>query len=220
MQSALSKARLYLIMDASPKRGPVEAFIESAISGGVDVIQLREKMLPDRELVALARRCAETCRRLHVPFIVNDRFDVALACGADGVHVGQDDLPAYDVRRAVGDDLIVGLSTHSEIEINLANCSVDNRLAVDYIGVGPVYETPTKQGRPAVGTGLVHYAALHAPVPFFAIGGLEPATIAPVIAAGATRLSVRRWIVQAQDPAAAARSLLEAYDRARAAAAR
>jgi thiamine-phosphate pyrophosphorylase len=133
-------------------------------------------------------------------FVVNDRPDVALLAGADGVHVGQDDLPPRAVRELVGDGLLIGLSTHAPAEIDAAE-------GVDYIGVGPVHATPTKPGRPAVGLDLVRYAAAHARVPWFAIGGLDGATAPAVVEAGATRLAVVRAVCGAADPGAAAGSL-------------
>jgi thiamine-phosphate pyrophosphorylase len=205
-RGAVLAARLYLIIDAFPKVQPIEAFLSAAIAGGVGMVQLREKNLCDLELCQIAQRCATTCQSLNVPFIVNDRVDIALASGADGVHVGQDDLPVSAVRKLVGNGLIVGLSTHSREQIDAANT-----LDVDYIGVGPIYETPTKQGRPAVGVGLIRYAAEHAEMPFFAIGGLDQTKLRAVADAGATRVSVLRWIAQASDPADASRRLIEQF---------
>ncbi len=141
--------------------------------------------------------------------IVNDRPGVAVESGADGVHVGQDDLPVAEVRELVGSDMLVGLSTHTPEQID----AVDPDL-VDYIGVGPVHETPTKPGRPAVGTELVRYAAAHAPVPFFAIGGLDAGNLREVIEAGARRVVVLRAIADAEHPEQAARELHEMLERA------
>ena len=197
-------------MDAAPALMPRESFIKAAVAGGVDIIQLREKSLTDRILFEVARECAATCRALGVPFIINDRLDIALASGADGVHVGQDDFDVRDVRAIAGDKLLVGLSTHSQAQIDDSA-----RLDIDYIGVGPIHETPTKQGRPAVGTAVVSYAAANARVPFFAIGGLDPSNVAEVINAGADRISVRRFILHAADPSIAARQMLDAHQRAR-----
>jgi thiamine-phosphate pyrophosphorylase len=139
---------------------------------------------------------------------VNDRIDIALAIGADGVHVGQDDLPSAAVRKLAGKQFIIGLSTHSPDQIDAAA-----ELDADYIGVGPIYETPTKEGRPAVGTQLVRYAAQHAVQTFFAIGGLNARNVDEVIHAGARGVSVLRWIAQADDPKAAARELLDSMER-------
>jgi thiamine-phosphate pyrophosphorylase len=144
--------------------------------------------------------------------IVNDRPSVASEAGADGVHVGQDDASVAEVRDLVGDELLVGLSTHAEDEIEAADPSL-----VDYIGVGPVHETPTKPGRPAVGTQLVRFAAAHSRVPFFAIGGLDAGNLGEVIAAGASRACVLRAITDAEDPERSARELRGLLDGAAAA---
>lgn len=168
------------------------------------MVQLREKQLNDADLLATARRCAGVSRRLGALFIVNDRVDVALAAQADGVHVGQDDLPIDAIRALTGKEFIVGLSTHSPAQIVQAQSQ-----AADYIGVGPIHETPTKPGRPAVGLDLVRYAAAHANLPFFAIGGLDPGNVAEVIAAGARRVSVLRCVTQAANPGAIVRALID-----------
>jgi thiamine-phosphate pyrophosphorylase len=199
----LAHVRLYLIMDATP-RVPLPRFLDAAIDGGVDMVQLREKRMEDDELLAVAQACAQTCRRRGVPFIVNDRADISLAADADGVHVGHADLPAAVVRSLVGAERIVGVSTHSPSQIDGAPDDAD------YIGVGPIHETPTKPGRPAVGSALVRYAVAHAGRPFFAIGGLDPSNVGDVIAAGGRGVSVYRWIVTSEDPARAAREMLAA----------
>jgi thiamine-phosphate pyrophosphorylase len=204
---AVRGRRLYLITDASPRAGLVR-LIESAVRGGVDLIQLREKSLNDSELFEVAASCARLCRSLEVPFIVNDRADIALAAKADGVHLGQDDLPAGEARELLGDSKIIGLSTHSKEQIDAAGEDVD------YIGVGPIYDTPTKPGWPAVGVELVNYAAAHAAMPFFAIGGLEPRNIGAVVRAGAGAISVFRYVSHSLDPERAARELIAAMDDA------
>ena len=205
-RTALRDRRLYLITDASPRLGLL-ALIESAVQGGVDMVQLREKRLDDGELLAAGREAARLCRRLGVPFIVNDRADIARAAGADGVHLGQDDLPVEEARALIGPDAFIGLSTHSPEQVDAA-------LDVDYIGIGPIHETPTKPGRPAVGTQLVRYAADHAVQPFFAIGGLEPSNVGDVVRAGARNISVLRYVANAGDPRRAAHEMIEAIDRA------
>ena len=201
-RSRLEQVRIYLITDALPRVQPMQAFLRAAIAGGVGMVQLRERAMTDRALLELARECKAVCAQAGVPFIVNDRLDIALSCGADGVHLGQDDLPPGTARRLVGERFIIGLSTHSQAQIDDAASA-----GADYIGVGPVYETPTKQGRPAVGTELVRYAAQHAQQPFFPIGGIDADNLASVIAAGARSVSVLRWIAQAPDPTSAAREL-------------
>ena len=206
----MERVQIYLITDASPRMLPIESFLCEAIAGGVGMVQLRDKRLPDAPLLDVARRCALVCRNQGVPFIVNDRIDIALSCGADGVHLGQDDLPVDAARRLAGEDVIVGLSTHSPEQIDAAAS-----LPVDYIAVGPIHETPTKQGRAAVGTELVRYASQHAVQPFFAIGGLDPGNVADVVDAGARGVSVLRWVSQSHDPAHAARDLIARLDAAR-----
>ncbi|HXN37109.1 MAG TPA: thiamine phosphate synthase [Solirubrobacteraceae bacterium] len=206
-RARLSAARLYLVCAASPDGSQLPDLLRGAIAGGVDMVQLREKHLPDDELTAVANATQALCERLGALLIVNDRPSVALEAGADGIHVGQDDMPVDDVRDLVGPDLLVGLSTHSPREIDAVDSAV-----VDYIGVGPIHETPTKAGRPAVGVELIRYAAAHSPVPFFAIGGIEAGNVDTVIDAGATRVCVLRAIAAADDPEAAARALRERLD--------
>jgi thiamine-phosphate pyrophosphorylase len=198
----LAAAQLYLVCGAEPDGCELPTLLRGAISGGVDIVQLREKHLPDEELASIARAARTLCESLGVLLIVNDRPWVAREAGADGIHVGQDDIPVADVRELVGPDMLIGLSTHSPEQIDAVDVSV-----VDYIGVGPIHETPTKPGRPAVGTELIRYAAAHAPVPFFAIGGLHEGNLADALAAGATRVCVLRAITGAGDPERAARAL-------------
>ena len=187
------EARLYLITGARPG---LESFLEAAVRGGVDLVQLREKTLDDRELLPVLEEARAITRRLGLPLVVNDRPDLAVLVGADYVHVGQDDMPTEAARRF---GIPVGLSTHSRDELDAAEA--------DYVGVGPVYATPTKEGRPAVGLELVRYAAEHARVPWFAIGGIDAGNLADVVAAGATRIAVVRAIGDAEDPERAAREL-------------
>jgi thiamine-phosphate diphosphorylase len=165
----LRTARLYLVCEAMPGGRDPEALLQAALSGGVDIVQLRDKQL-DREEI---ERSAQTFRRLcdthSALFIVNDDPYLARTCDADGVHVGQDDASAGEARELLGPEAIVGLSTHSEEQLE---ASADE--PVDYISVGPIWETPTKEGRPGVGLGLVEHAAANAPHPFFAIGRIRP----------------------------------------------
>ena len=174
--------------------------LEPALRGGVDIFQLRDKHAADDELLRAAARARVLCTRFGALFVVNDRPDLAVASGADGVHLGQDDMAVQTARAIVGPDLLIGRSTHSPQQI-------DGAAGADYIGVGPVHATPTKLGRPAVGLDLVRYAAGHAAVPFFAIGGIGEANIAAAVAAGATRAAVVRAISEAADPEAVARTL-------------
>ena len=194
----LNNSSLYLVCDQRP-----DEFLHGALSGGVDIVQLRIKEpVADEHLVAVARRYARVCAAYTALLILNDRPDLVVAAGADGVHVGQDDVPVAEARAAVGEDRLVGLSTHSPEQVDAAA-----HVGVDYIGVGPVNATPTKPGRPAVGLDLVRYAAEHATVPFFAIGGIDQACVAEVARAGGARVAVVRALTEASDPEGASRRL-------------
>lgn len=197
-RQALDAARLYLVCDA-----PGDEFLNRALRGGVDIVQLRIKDGTDDEIVAAGRRCAAVCAGHGALLIINDRPDLAVAAGAGGVHVGQDDTPIDEARAIVGPDRIVGLSTHSPAQVDAAAQQPE----ADYIGVGPVHVTPTKPGRPAVGLELVRYAAAHAATPFFAIGGIDATNAAAVKAAGARRIAVVRALTEAADPERAAGAL-------------
>jgi len=201
----IAGARLYLVCDARPRE-----FLTAAIRGGVDVIQLRDKALSDDGLVTAAREFRAAADAHGALFVLNDRPDLVAACGADGVHVGQDDGSPAFARATVGPDAIVGRSTHAPEQADAAESDPD----VDYLAVGPVHATPTKPGRPAAGLGYVEYAAAHARKPWFAIGGLHAGNVAEVVARGATRVVVVRAITEASDPEAAARSLRLALEPA------
>ncbi|MEP6954175.1 MAG: thiamine phosphate synthase [Solirubrobacteraceae bacterium] len=200
-RARLREARLYLVAD---RDGLLHA-LDGALAGGTDVVQLRDKTASDDELLAAATSAREHCHAAGALFVLNDRPDLAVACGADGVHVGQDDASVAGARAAVGDDAIVGLSTHSIDQARAGAAS-----GADYIAVGPVHATPTKQGRPAIGLEPVRYAAEHVSLPWFAIGGIDRDTVAEVAAAGAQRVVVVRAIAAADDPEDAARALREA----------
>jgi thiamine-phosphate pyrophosphorylase len=200
-QARLRAAKLYLVCDAA-----FEPRLRAALDGGVDVVQLREKRLDDVQVLEAAASFARACADHGALFLINDRPELAAAAGCDGVHVGQDDARVGSAREIVGDDRIVGLSTHTTAQVDAAS-------GADYIGVGPVYETPTKPGRPAVGLDLVRHAALHADRPFFAIGGLDAENVEEVAAAGARRIAVVRAIVDSPDPETAARVLRDALRR-------
>jgi thiamine-phosphate pyrophosphorylase len=186
-------SRLYLITGARPD---LHELVGAAVGGGVDIVQIREKELPDGELLGVLQEMRALTRRLEVPFVVNDRPDLAVLAEADFVHVGQDDLPVEDARRF---GVPVGQSTHAPAELDATEA--------DYAGVGPVYETPTKFGRRAAGLDYVRYAAGHARVPWFAIGGIDESNIVDVVAAGAERIAVVRAITDAPDPERAAAAL-------------
>jgi thiamine-phosphate pyrophosphorylase len=206
----LRTARLYFVCDARPQGEDPEPLLRAALNGGVDIVQLRERALDRRAIerhAATFRRLADTYSAL---FTVNDDPALASSCGADGVHLGQDDTPIAEARAVLGPDAIIGLSTHSEEEIAEASEAIGaNR--PDYISVGPIWETPTKEGRPAVGLGLIEHAAAHASLPFYAIGGIDPSNAAQVVAAGAERLCVVRAIRDGPDPGAAAAELRRAF---------
>jgi thiamine-phosphate pyrophosphorylase len=202
----LETARLYFVVEADAS----DRLLDSALAGGCDLLQLRDHEASDEELAAAAERFRDACDAHGALFVVNDRPELALQCGADGVHVGQDDLPVGDVRRLVGPDVIIGLSTHSPEQFDAGLES-----AADYLSAGPVWATPTKAGRPATGLELIRHAASVATKPFFAIGGIDESNIGAVVAAGASRAVVVRAIRDADDPratAAALRSALETAD--------
>jgi thiamine-phosphate pyrophosphorylase len=193
----LANARLYLVCPARPR-----AWIEAAVAGGVDILQLRDKTLDDDGLIAAAAAFRDT----GALFILNDRPDLVDACQADGIHVGQDDETPRQARAVVGPDRIVGRSTHAPDQALDADSDPD----VDYFAVGPVHATPTKPGRPAAGLAYVEEAARIATKPWFAIGGLDPDNVQEVTERGATRIVVVRAITEAADPGAAAKALREA----------
>jgi thiamine-phosphate pyrophosphorylase len=193
----LQGAKLYFITDLRPE---TERVVEAVLQNGVDLVQLRDRQTSDTALVAASRRLAGLCRRHGALFVVNDRPDLAVESGADGVHVGQEDMPVDEVRAIVGSQRLIGLSTHSREQIDAAE-------GADYISVGPVWETPTKEGRPAVGLDLVSDAAKRSRTPFFAIGGIDVARVAEVVGAGATRIAVVRVLRDAPDPGETARAL-------------
>ena len=201
----LRAARLYFICDARPGGRALADLLPAVLAAGVDVFQLRDKRLTDDELLEHGMAARRWCDEAGALFILNDRPELAAAVRADGVHVGQGDVAVEAARAIVGSDRLVGLSTHSAEQIAAAR-------GVDYIGVGPVNETPTKPGRPAVGVELVEHAAAHAEVPFFAIGGITAGNVAAVLAAGARRVAVVRAIAEAGNPAAAARELRAAIE--------
>jgi thiamine-phosphate pyrophosphorylase len=201
----LARARLYLVCDASFGAGGLRA----ALAGGADILQLREKDADDGAVLAAAAEFRHAADEHGALFILNDRPDLAAAAGADGVHLGQDDPAPAQARAIVGDDAIVGLSTHSTAQADAAQSS-----GADYFCVGPVHATPTKAGRPAVGLEPVRHAAAAARLPWFAIGGLDAGNVGAVLDAGARRIVVVRAITEAADPEAAARALRAALDAA------
>jgi len=203
VRTRLADARLYLCTDARRARGDLVPFLDAVLGAGVDIVQLREKGLEAREELGLLEVFAEACRRHGRLLAVNDRADVALATGADVLHLGQDDLPVSVARQILGPEPLIGRSSHSPAQADGAA----GEPGVDYFCAGPVWTTPTKPGRPATGLGLLAHVARLAPArPWFAIGGISLGRLDEVLAAGATRVVVVRAITEADDPAAAAGS--------------
>jgi thiamine-phosphate pyrophosphorylase len=198
----LAAAHLYLVVEARPGGRPADRLLAAALAGGVDVVQLREKEAGDGGVLEAAPLFRRMCDEHGALFVVNDRPDLAAAAGADGVHLGQGDVPVHEARDLLGDEALVGISTHSEEEVDAAVHS-----GADYFAVGPVFATPTKPGAAPVGTPLVRYAAERARGPFFAIGGIDARNVADVARAGAERIAVVRAIRDADDPRAAAEAL-------------
>jgi thiamine-phosphate pyrophosphorylase len=197
----LARSRLYVVTGARPD---LQEFLDTIMSAGVDVIQLREKEAEAADLLRWGETFADAARRHDALFIVNDRPDVALAAGADGVHLGQDDLAPVVAREILGDDAIIGLSTHSPEQWDAAAPEAD------YLCAGPVWKTPTKPGRPAAGLDFVRHAAKSEEErPWFAIGGINEGNMPEILDAGATRIVVVRAVTEAADPANAVRRLRE-----------
>ncbi|KQR03245.1 thiamine-phosphate pyrophosphorylase [Arthrobacter sp. Leaf141] len=214
--AALHAARLYLCTDARKDRGDFARFVDAAFAGGVDIIQLRDKSIEaaeELELLAVLKEAAVRHGRL---WAVNDRADVAVLSGAPVFHIGQKDLPLPAARTLLNGNAAIGLSSHTPDQVDAALAAAAGPAALDYFCVGPVWATPTKPGRAAVGLDLVRYAAAAAgdDVPWFAIGGVDHGNIGEVLAAGARRVVVVRAITDAPDPAAAAASLRSALESA------
>jgi thiamine-phosphate pyrophosphorylase len=198
---------LYLVSDRPLARGrPLQEVIASAVAGGCTVVQVREKEVSTREFLALAGAVRSVLASGFVPLIINDRIDVALACGADGVHLGQDDMPCAEARRFLDDRMIVGVSVSTVDEARRAEAE-----GADYLGVGPIFATPTKTDTPTP-TGLAGLAAIRraTTLPLVGIGGVKATNARDVIAAGADGVAVVSAIMSAEDPERAARDLLAA----------
>ena len=202
----LSGRRLYL---CTPDRPDLASFLSACIVGGVDVVQLRDKRLDARPLLERARVAQAVCRDHGVPFVLNDRPDLALDVGADGVHIGQDDASVTLARRILGPDVIVGLSTHRPEE--LEGALVED---VDYLSAGPVEPTPTKPGRPGTGLTYVSQASARSTVPVFVTGGVTPEKVPTLTQAGVRHFVAVRYLTDAADARVAARSLRDAIERA------
>jgi thiamine-phosphate pyrophosphorylase len=203
----LSRALLYLCTDARRDRGDLDEFLDAALAGGVDILQLREKGLEAREELALLERFRAACDRHGALLAVNDRADLAYAAGMAGfapdvLHLGQDDLPVPAARAILGPGVLIGRSTHAEAEASAAAVEP----GVDYFCCGPIWPTPTKKGRPAAGPALLRHAAGLGGVtrPWFGIGGIDLANLGEVLSYGVRRVVVVRAITEAGDPKAAA----------------
>ncbi|MFE0026045.1 thiamine phosphate synthase [Amycolatopsis sp. NPDC059021] len=211
IRARLADARLYLCTDARTARGDLAEFADAALAGGVDIVQLRDKTggapLEAKQEISALEILADACSRHGALLSVNDRADVAFAVGADVLHLGQDDIPVSLARRILGDDVVIGRSTHSPEQAAAAA----GEPGVDYFCTGPCWPTPTKPGRDAPGLGLVRStAASGTSRPWFAIGGIDLDRLPEVLDAGASRIVVVRAITEAEDPTAAARALRSA----------
>jgi thiamine-phosphate pyrophosphorylase len=201
LRERLASARLYLCTDARERQGDLAGFLDAVLAAGVDVVQLRQKGLEAGHELRLLETFRTACDRHGALLAVNDRADVALAAGADVLHVGQDDLPAAIARRILGPAPLIGLSTHSQSQASAAVLDP----AADYFCAGPVWPTPTKPGRPAPGLSLIRYAdGMAGTRPWFAIGGIDESNLGDVLASGARRIVVVRAITATADPGAAA----------------
>jgi thiamine-phosphate pyrophosphorylase len=207
-RSRVERARLYVVTPARIAAGDVADLVPELGGAGVDILQLREKDAEAGDVIRDAERILAACEQAGVAFVVNDRPDIAVALGC-GVHLGQNDLPIPVARRIVP-DAVLGVSTHREAEIRAA---VETPERIDYVVVGPVFETPTKPGRPATGLDLLSYAARRIELPWFAIGGIDAGNLPEVLDRGARRVVVVRAVTQANDPVAAAARLRELLDQ-------
>ena len=206
-RARLESARLYLCTGLRGSLADLADFVDAVCAAGVDVVQLREKGIEAKAEIAALEVMGEAAARHGALWAVNDRADVAAAVGAPVLHLGQDDLPVPVARRLLGDEVVIGRSTHSAAEFDAAVVEP----GVDYVCAGPTWTTPTKPGRPATGTGLLqHAASTRTPRQWFAIGGIDVGRVAEVRASGATRIVVVRAVTDAEDPATAVRDLLDA----------
>jgi thiamine-phosphate pyrophosphorylase len=202
----LTHRRLYLCTASRPD---ADRFVAACIRGGVDVVQLREKSLEARDILRTAGSLRTVCGDVGVPFVLNDRPDLALEAGADGVHVGQEDAPPGLARRILGQRALVGLSTHSEADLRAASHE-----PVDYISAGPVQPTPTKPGRPGTGIAYAALAARQSPVPVWVTGGVTPDSVPELVNAGLRHFVVVRYLTESDEPERAARRLRRSIDDA------
>ncbi len=208
----MASRSLYLCVGV---RDDMADFLPAVLRGGVDVVQLREKVAPDEVRLAQARLMVPLCREVGVPFVMNDSPELALAVGADGVHVGQDDASVSHCRQVLGPDAIVGLSTHADEEFDAGL-----REAVDYLSAGPIVATPTKQGRAGTGVDYAVRAQARSARPVFVTGGVTDQNVAALVARGLRHFVVVRFLTESHDPEGSARALRHALDYALSAGAR
>ncbi|WP_107667174.1 thiamine phosphate synthase [Cyanothece sp. BG0011] len=197
----LKQSPLYLVTSATEN---LLTIVESALQGGLTLVQYREKKIDDIIRLDIAKKLCELCHQYDALFIVNDRVDIALAVDADGVHLGQQDIPIALARRILGPNKIIGRSTTNPQEMEKAIAE-----KADYIGVGPVYATPTKPDKKAAGLDYVKYAVETSPIPWFAIGGIDETNVTEVKASGATQVALVRAIMEADDPKITTQELLK-----------
>jgi thiamine-phosphate pyrophosphorylase len=201
----LAASRLYVVSDARREQGDLAEFLDAILGAGVDIVQIRAKEAEAAEVIRWGMVFKEAAEAHGALFIVNDRPDVALALDADGVHLGQDDLPVEVARRILGPESLIGLSSHSPEQFDAASPDAD------YLCAGPVWETPTKLGRPAAGLDLIRHAAKSGEErPWFAIGGIDQEHLPEVLDAGAERIVVVRAVTEAASPEEASRELARA----------
>ncbi|RAM48374.1 MAG: thiamine phosphate synthase [Hapalosiphonaceae cyanobacterium JJU2] len=201
----LVRSHLYLVTSPNDK---ILDTVEAALKGGLTLVQYRDKKVDDAVRLQQAQKLRQLCHTYNAIFIVNDRVDIALAVDADGVHLGQQDMPTAMARQLLGPHRLIGRSTTNSEEMQRAV-----KEGADYIGVGPVYETPTKEGKPAAGLDYVRYVAKNCSIPWFAIGGIDPNNINDVIDAGAKRVAVVRGIMQAEQPTLVTQYFLSQLNR-------
>lgn len=200
-KSTIQDKKLYLVTN-SDRFASEDEFLDaiaSALQGGVDILQLREKNMPAKKILALGKKLKQLCSEYGATFIVNDRIDIAAILEADGVHLGQDDLDVKSAREILGGKCIVGVSTHAPEQALKAV-----KDGADYIGVGPVFATPTKEGRIPVGLDYVKWVSENIDLPAFAIGGIDEENVVEVLNSGAKRVAVVRAIINSQSPQKAA----------------
>lgn len=200
----LENRYLYL---CTPIRPDFEQFLSNCIKGGVDIVQLRDKTADAKQIIKYSHKAIEICNEFGVPFILNDRPDIALEVKADGVHLGQDDVPVSLARKILGPEAIIGLSTHSEKELRASLYQ-----QTDYISVGPLEPTPTKPGRAGTGVEYLKQASQISKVPFFVTGAVQPKKIRNLVSLGAKGFVVVRWITESENPFEASKQIRKEID--------